>query len=81
MLKLYSNRLLVSNLEKSYISTNYRLNMMIERISTGISTLDELIEGGIPRGFTIYGNPSTEVLESARAGGLDVKLFSLLTGL
>ena len=30
---------------------------------------------------TIYGNPSTEVLESARAGGLDVKLFSLLTGL
>ena len=30
---------------------------------------------------TIYGNPSTEVLKSARAGGLDVKLFSLLTGL
>ena len=36
---------------------------------------------GTPYEVTIYGNPSTEVLESARAGGLDVKLFSLLTGL
>jgi circadian clock protein KaiC len=34
---------------------------MIERISTGISTLDSLIEGGIPRGFTVLiaGNPGT----------------------
>jgi hypothetical protein len=30
---------------------------------------------------TIYGDPSTEVLENARAGGLDVKVFSLLAGL
>lgn len=35
--------------------------MTIERISTGISTLDALIEGGIPRGFTVLvaGNPGT----------------------
>lgn len=35
--------------------------MVIERISTGISTLDALIEGGIPRGFTVLvaGNPGT----------------------
>jgi KaiC/GvpD/RAD55 family RecA-like ATPase len=35
--------------------------MTIERISTGIATLDELIEGGIPRGFTVLvaGNPGT----------------------
>jgi circadian clock protein KaiC len=35
--------------------------MAIERISTGISTLDTLIEGGIPRGFTVLvaGNPGT----------------------
>ena len=34
---------------------------MIERISTGISTLNALIEGGIPRGFTVLvaGNPGT----------------------
>ena len=57
--------------------------MTIERISTVISTLDALIEGGIHRGFTVLvaGNPSTEVLESARACGLYVKLFSFLTGL
>lgn len=36
---------------------------------------------GTPYEVTIYGNPSTEVLENARAGGLDVKLFSYLTGL
>jgi circadian clock protein KaiC len=35
--------------------------MTIERISTGIATLDALIEGGIPRGFTVLvaGNPGT----------------------
>ena len=35
--------------------------MAIERVSTGISTLDALIEGGIPRGFTVLvaGNPGT----------------------
>ena len=35
--------------------------MAIERISTGIPTLDTLIEGGIPRGFTVLvaGNPGT----------------------
>jgi hypothetical protein len=36
---------------------------------------------GAPYEVTIYGNPSTKVLETARAGGLDVKLFSLLIGL
>jgi hypothetical protein len=36
---------------------------------------------GTPYEVTIYGNPSTEVLENARAGGLDIKLFSFLTGL
>ena len=36
---------------------------------------------GTPYEVTIYGNPSTKVLENARAGGLDVKLFSFLTGL
>jgi circadian clock protein KaiC len=35
--------------------------MTIERVSTGISALDALIEGGIPRGFTVLvaGNPGT----------------------
>jgi len=35
--------------------------MTIERVSTGITTLDALIEGGIPRGFTVIvaGNPGT----------------------
>jgi quinol monooxygenase YgiN len=36
---------------------------------------------GTPYSVTIYGDPSTEVLENARAGGLDVKVFSLLAGL
>jgi len=27
--------------------------MTTERLSTGIPALDELIEGGIPRGFTV----------------------------
>lgn len=40
---------------------HYRLDMTIERISTGIPALDALIEGGIPRGFTVLvaGNPGT----------------------
>lgn len=35
--------------------------MTLERISTGIATLDALIEGGIPKGFTVLvaGNPGT----------------------
>ena len=35
--------------------------MTVERISTGISGLDALIEGGIPKGFTVLiaGNPGT----------------------
>ena len=35
--------------------------MTVERISTGISGLDALIEGGFPKGFTILiaGNPGT----------------------
>jgi KaiC/GvpD/RAD55 family RecA-like ATPase len=35
--------------------------MVLERISTGIPGLDSLIEGGIPRGFTVLiaGNPGT----------------------
>lgn len=39
----------------------YRFNMTIERISSGIPTLDALIEGGIPKGFTVLvaGNPGT----------------------
>ena len=36
---------------------------------------------GTPYEVTIYGNPSTEVLEYARADGFEIKLFSLLTGL
>ena len=35
--------------------------MVLERLSTGIHALDTLIEGGIPRGFTVLvaGNPGT----------------------
>jgi circadian clock protein KaiC len=35
--------------------------MVLDRISTGLSGLDSLIEGGIPRGFTVLiaGNPGT----------------------
>jgi circadian clock protein KaiC len=35
--------------------------MTIERISSGVPTLDPLIEGGIPKGFTVLvaGNPGT----------------------
>jgi len=38
-----------------------RLNMVLDRISTGLPGLDSLIEGGIPRGFTVLiaGNPGT----------------------
>ena len=38
-----------------------RMHMAIERISTGIQGLDSLIEGGIPKGFTVLiaGNPGT----------------------
>ncbi len=35
--------------------------MILERISTGVSGLDKLMEGGIPKGFTVLiaGNPGT----------------------
>ena len=35
--------------------------MNLERVSTGIMGLDSLIEGGIPKGFTVLvsGNPGT----------------------
>ena len=35
--------------------------MIVERISTGVPGLDALIEGGIPKGFTVLvaGNPGT----------------------
>jgi quinol monooxygenase YgiN len=36
---------------------------------------------GTPYSVTIYGDPSPEVIEIARAGGIDVKEFSLLVGL
>ena len=36
---------------------------------------------GIPHGLVLYGDPSPELLENARAGGIDVKIFTLLEGL
>lgn len=36
---------------------------------------------GTPYDVTSYGNPSTLILVNTRDGGLDVKLFSFLTGL
>ena len=36
---------------------------------------------GTPYSVVIYGNPSPELLENAKAGGMDVKTFSLLQGL
>ena len=35
--------------------------MSVERLSTGIAGLDALLEGGIPKGFTVLiaGNPGT----------------------
>jgi quinol monooxygenase YgiN len=36
---------------------------------------------GIPYSVTIYGDPSQELLENAKAGGMDAKIFSLLQGL
>ena len=58
------NKLLIisATIQKNLIFLeHYRLDMTIERISTGIPALDALIEGGIPRGFTVLvaGNPGT----------------------
>ena len=36
---------------------------------------------GLPYSFVIYGDPSAELLENANAGGIDVKVFTLLQGL
>ena len=33
---------------------------------------------GLPYSLVIYGDPSPDLLENARAGGMDVKIFSLL---
>jgi hypothetical protein len=35
----------------------------------------------LPYSLIIYGDPSPELLENAKAGGMDVKVFSLLQGL
>ena len=36
---------------------------------------------GLPYSLIIYGDPSPELLKIAKAGGMDVKVFSLLQGL
>ena len=36
---------------------------------------------GTPCSVVIYGDPSPELLENAKAGGMDVKIFTLLQGL
>jgi quinol monooxygenase YgiN len=36
---------------------------------------------GTPYSVTIYGNPSSEVLQNARVGGLDAKVFPFLVGI
>jgi quinol monooxygenase YgiN len=36
---------------------------------------------GIPYSVVIYGDPSPELLENAKAGGMEVKIFTLLQGL
>jgi len=36
---------------------------------------------GTPYSLSIYGDPSPELLENAKAAGMDVKIFSLLKGL
>src|SRR2546422_2938602 len=48
-----------SNLYKSHDENNWFNGVVLQRISTGIAGLDSLIEGGIPRGFTVLiaGNP------------------------
>jgi hypothetical protein len=35
----------------------------------------------MPYSVVIYGDPSPELIENAKAGGMDVKIFSLLQGL
>jgi len=48
-----------------------------------LSELQKIIfnKFGAPYSVTIYGNPTPELLEHAKAGGMDVKVFSLLQGL
>ena len=36
---------------------------------------------GLPYSLVIYGDPSPELLKNAKAGGMDVKIFTLLQGL
>lgn len=36
---------------------------------------------GTPYSVTIYGNPSSKVLQNAKAGGLNAKVFSFLVGI
>ncbi|HJT83805.1 MAG TPA: ATPase domain-containing protein [Nitrososphaeraceae archaeon] len=47
--------------KKSLIRLTILPEILVERLSTGITNLDALIEGGIPKGFTILltGNPGT----------------------
>ena len=35
---------------------------------------------GLPYSVIIYGDPSPEILKNAKAGGMDVKIFTLLQG-
>jgi quinol monooxygenase YgiN len=36
---------------------------------------------GLPNSLVIYGNPSPELLEYAKASGMDIKIFTYLHGL
>ena len=57
-----------------------------EAALTHQSNLQEMIriifeKFGTPYSVTIYGNPSSEVLQNARTGGPDAKVFSFLVGI
>lgn len=48
-----------------------------------LQELQEIIfkKFGIPYSVVIYGDPSPELLENAKASGMDLKIFNLLQGL
>lgn len=58
---LSSFELALSYKKSLYLEQIILKNMIRERLSTGVEGLDALIEGGIPRGFTVLiaGNPGT----------------------